>query len=382
MRHPDLKRLKEPYPGDTTEPSPGPAAALGVEVPCWGRLEQEILGDLSLQPPFGIGWWAPQPGTSRRILISDQLYCCTRSVQDNLIEAGLHWLEFLDCADRESDLMANAVAIKNGQVLVNAPRRQSPFEDVGTQLVRLHAAGVVRALSGALDCLAGSIVGVLALPTRILKADFGGVRGLLKKKMTVTSPSEGERAQADFGGRLETLIGAVGAAGWLDWTLAFRNMLVHRGRRIEIGQFVPREPVLYGPDGKAVPRVRVVTQLPLDPGRSDVEVFLDPSITPVLTEDAEQTLSGLVASTRLLIDRMGEALLEVWCWRRLHPDKLQQPKTQWPDGASTYSLGFSGYAPGSFSYSPSQFMTHPVVVRRMRAAALDDKTRSQWPTFD
>ena len=107
--------------------------------------------------------------------------------------------------------------------------------------------------------------------------------------------------QVSFAQKFEALIAMTGPAGWLDWTLQFRNMLVHRGRRIEIGQFVPRTPVLYGADGQPVPRVRVVTHLARDPSRSDVEVFLDadqPS-PPVLTEDAEQTLRGIFASTWL-----------------------------------------------------------------------------------
>lgn len=382
MREADLIRLGRPHEGDNSSPSPGPSSALGLSVPSWSLLEREILNDLNTQPPYGIGWWAPYPGTSRRILISDQLYCCTASVQDNLIEAALHWLEFLECSDRESDLMANVVRVVNGEIVVKMPRRQSPLEDLGPQFVVLHAAGAVRALSGALDCLAGSVVGVLALPTKLLTADFRGVRDILKKKADTGSLTEGERVQAEFGRRLEKSIAAAGAEGWLEWTLAFRNMLVHRGRRIEIGQFVPREPLKQGPDGRPIPVVRVVTQLPRDPGRSDIEVFLDQSLTPVLTEGAEQTLSGLVGSTRQLIEDTGQALSEVWQWRRSNPQLLQQPAKQWPKGAATESLQFSGYAPESFPYSPSQITTHPIIVQRMRAAALDDETRSKWQSFD
>ncbi len=47
--------------------------------------------------------------------------------------------------------------------------------------------------------------------------------------------------------------------GWLDWTLDFRNMLVHRGRRFEYGQFVPRSPILYGADAQRLLRARRVT---------------------------------------------------------------------------------------------------------------------------
>jgi len=276
MRAADVARLSQPYGGDPSVPGPGPAVALGVATPTWQQLETAILDDLATQPPYGISWWAPHPGASRRILISDQLYACTHSTSDNLVEAALHWLEFLDFADRESDRLAYAVKFEKGEFVVKAPRRQSPIEDIGVEFVRLHVAGMVRALAGALDCMAGSIIGVVALPTRILRADFGVVRSMLRK--IAEKPSgEGQGVQADFGKKLETMIASNGADGWLDWALAFRNMLVHRGRRIEVGQFVPRQPMLYGPDGKPVPRVRVINHLPRDPGRSDVEVFLQPT---------------------------------------------------------------------------------------------------------
>ena len=106
------------------------------------------------------------------------------------------------------------------------------------------------------------------------------------------------------------------------------------------------------------------------------------SKTLVLTEDADQTLRGLLESTKSLIEGTAQELLEVWNWRRAHPASLTQPKAQLPNGASTESIGFSGYAPGSFDYSSSMMMTHPVVVQRMCAAALDDEARPQWKTFD
>jgi hypothetical protein len=240
---------------------------------------------------------------------------------------------------------------------------------------------MVRALAGALDCVAGTIIGVVALPIRILRADFGVVRSMLRK-IAEKPTGQGEGVQADFGKKLESLIASSGSDGWLDWALTFRNMLVHRGRRIEVGQFIPREPMLYGPDDKPVPRVRVLTHLPRDPGRSDVEVLLQPFESPVLTENAEQTLGGLLRSTTALVEAVAEELYGFWRWRKTNSNELHQPVAQWPNGVSTESGSFAGYAPGSFSYSPSMMMTHPVVVRRMRAAALDDKARPQWKTFD
>jgi hypothetical protein len=92
MRPEDLARLNELYP-EHVEPTDADArAAIGVNLPPWTALEDEIFADFQEQPPYGIGWWAPDPSTSRRILISDQLYCCLESVAGNLTEAALHWL--------------------------------------------------------------------------------------------------------------------------------------------------------------------------------------------------------------------------------------------------------------------------------------------------
>lgn len=113
-----------------------------------------------------------------------------------------------------------------------------------------------------------------------------------------------------------------------------------------------------------------------------MEVFLDVPNSPLLTEGDDQTLRGLMESMKALVEGTAQELGEVWKWRRTHRDHLVQPVAQWPDGASTESIGFSGYAPDSFRYAPSMMTTHPVVFKRMRAAALDDDARPQWRTFD
>lgn len=381
MRTADIKRLSEPYSDDSDQSSADPAQPLGVDTPKWKQLEIAILEDLCTQQPYGIGWWAPHPGTSRRVLISDHLYACTRSVLDNMVESALHRLEVLDWSEQESDRLANVVRVVNGSLDLQMPRPRNPLESLSNQMVRLHVAGTVRALAGVLDCVSGTIIGVLALPTSILKADFGVVRSLLKKSV-VNRSTEGERVQAAFSLKFEGLIRSAGPDGWLEWALAFRNMLVHRGRRIELGQFVQRTPVLYGGDGKPVLRARRVTHLPRDPERSDVEAFLQASSTPLLTEADDQTLHGLIESTESLVEGIAGELAGVWKWRRASPSALPQPKQQWQNGASTDSIGFLGYAPGTYEYSPSLMTTHPVVFKRMRAAAVDDQSRPLWKTFD
>ncbi len=166
-------------------------------------------------------------------------------------------------------MFADAVQIERGQVVVRSPRRERPLDDVVLDMCDLHLLGVARALSGALDCFAAVIIGVMALRTSILRADFGVLRHRILSRLS--SPTDdGQRMQSDFAATLESLIARHGPTGWLNWVLDFRHMLVHRGRRLTTSQFVPRSTTLYGPDGRLIPRVRVVRQLPRDPGRSDV----------------------------------------------------------------------------------------------------------------
>ena len=384
MRPADIARLSQPYPDGPDKSTTGPTHAIGVQTPNWEALEQRIFDDFTTEQPYGIGWWAPHPGTSRRILISDQLYACTTSVSSNLIEAGLHWLELLDAVDREDTFQADVIQIVDGQPQMCARPRLTPLESLGPDMVRLHQVGVARALSGALDCAAGTIIGVMALPLSILKAGFNGVQRYTGPGLAATT--EGKTLQEQFAIQLTETIGRVGPAGWLDWVLNFRNMLVHRGRRIEMGQFVPRESELCDASGRPILRARVVTHLPLEPDRSDMDVHRELDLPPVLTEDVRQTLEGSMRSVCALVEALGEQLAVAWAWRKEHPAKLTQPKAQWPHvghpATPNRQPPFAGYAPGSHAYKPEIFSFHPDTATRLLAAALMDHQRHEWRRFD
>ena len=351
MRATDLDRLNEPYPKDLEPTEEDARAAIGVRLPHWASLESEIFSDFVEQQPYGIGWWAPGPGTSRRILIADQLLCCLASVAGNMTEAALHWLEYLEASDRDSARLAHSVKMLPSGPDIDLPRPRSASEQLVLDLVRMHQAGLIRAIASSLDCLAGVTIGVAALPQSILKADFKETRAALAR--IDGAASAGAKAQEEFAARLESAIAAAGPQGWLDWTLDLRNMLVHRGRRIEMGQYLPITPVLLGPDGKPAPRARRVSHLPRDPGRSDIEVFIDMPWNMVLHEDETQTLEGLMNSTVLLLEAAAQHLLNFWRWRRAHPGDLRQPADQWKNGPSKQSTGFNGYAPESLRLAPS-----------------------------
>ena len=376
MRPEDLARLKELYPQNVEPTDADARAAIGINLPRWTALEDEIFADFTEQPPYGIGWWAPDPGTSRRILVGDQLHCCLESVAGNMTEAALHWLEYLGASDRDNARLADAVKMTPTGPVISPPRSRNAFEQLCPDFIRIHQAGMIRSLASALDCLAGVVIGVAALPMSILRADFDRARAKLAKINGALNV--GTDMQAQFAAQLEAGISAAGPQGWLDWTLDFRNMLVHRGRRIELGQYLPITPVLLGADGQPFPRARRVAHLPRNPGRSDVEVFLGTPWNTVLHEEGQQTLQGLINSASQLVETMATHLMDLWRWRRGHPTDLHQPAEQWKDGPSTHSTGFNGYAPGSLSLSPGMGMMHPITARRFHAAALDDAARPQW----
>lgn len=384
MKASDSARLSQPFPGGPDVSGRAPVAALGVEIPAWDALEDRIFADLIEDAPYGIGWWAPHPGTSRRILISDHLYACTASVSTNLVEAGIHLLELIDAIEREDDFHADAIHIVRGTPTMRLRPRTTALEALGPEIVRMHEAGVARALSGALDCAAGSIIGVMALPRNILKADFMGVVLYMRNRKD-WQQTQGHDYQRTFLADLNSIIDKAGPAGWFDWLLNFRNMLVHRGRRLEIGQFLPREPVLLDGRGRPVLRARVVTHLPLQPERSDVDIHREPNLPPVLTEDSRQTLEGAMGSVRSLLGALAERLNAAWDWRKANPAVLPQPQQQWAEvlpPAQGQAEGFGGYAPGSHPYEPEQLMSHPRIGHRMLAAALFDHQRAQWHNFD
>ncbi len=386
MRAVDLAHLSKPYP-ESSEPTEQDArSAIGVRLPNWSSLESEVFEDFVEGPPYGVGWWAPNPGTSRRILIADQLLCCLSSVPCNMTEAALHWLEFLDMSEQDSARLAYAVQMLPSGPVIDPPPARSVFEQLLPDLVRMHQAGAVRAVASALDCLAGVVIGVAALEQSILRADFKDVRKLLgkiaKQANSDVSVAPGVIMQAKLARRLEEAICLAGPKGWLDWVLDLRNMLVHRGRRVERGQYLALESRLLGPDGHPILRAQRVGHLPRDPGRSDIEVLLDEPCHLVLHEEEACTLRGIIDSTIVLLEMVAKELSDLWRWRRTSPGELRQPVHQWPKGPSKHTTGFNGHAPGSLSFEPAMGIVNPKEERRFRAASVCDSSRDQWVDFD
>ena len=373
MRSQDAARLEIPFsPSD--DPEIAFPKAVGIDTPEVELLYREIFNDLD-DKIFGIGWWAPHPGTSRRILISNYLLECVRSIRTNLTEAELHLLEAVDYWEKEGDFLANSISVDdNGKPIINVPSRTRPIDDLARRMATLHTVGFFRALVGALDCLGASIVGVLAIPTSITFADLKRTNKILVKSQNPI--------HMGFRTKLDGILVAAGPAGWADWTIDFRNMVTHRGRRVHITQLVPRGVPILGPDGKVIPRVRIAEHLPSDPCRSQVEAFLDDGRLQVLTEHAEITLRGALSSAIDAIRKSALELSQIWVLRRKNPSLLTQPRENWPNFPDANQTHFNGYSPGTTPYKPTEWRAHADLYKLFTTAALSDDLRTRWDTFD
>ena len=169
-------------------------------------------------------------------------YTSVREVRPTtLSKAKLHWLEFLDWKDRDDSLIP--IEVRNGGPWPGAPRRSNPLQVLTPKILELHTVGAIRALATALDCLAGTIVAIVALPTNILRADFKRVRRKLinVRNHEASNSIRNEEIQAQLSKVIDGLIDQHGPSGWVEWMLDYRNMVVHRGRRLHFGQILPVE---------------------------------------------------------------------------------------------------------------------------------------------
>lgn len=336
-----------------------------------------------MESPYGLSWLADSCGTKLRVLVSDYLYCCVASVTGHMREAGIHWLELLDSVERNNARFSDSLSVIDGEVVPATRPSASPIEHLTVDLVSLHRAGMIRAVASALDCVAGAVAGIAALPEPIMRVGWPGIRRYLAK-LPANQGDEVVAFQQHVASELERAISSCGPPGWLEWVLDYRNMLVHRGRRIETGQLEVSSQPRLDVDGSMQPTVSVLTHLPRDPARSDVEVFLESGGVGrgLLSEPSELTLLATLVSTRDLIECMA-SLLSVACdKRRANPLAIRQPLEQWPKGPSSERGRFEGYQPGALTFEANMLVSGGAIVRRLRSAALDDANRGRWETFD
>lgn len=252
MRTSDLHALSKPYEGHGGSSDDAFADAVQADAPSLRGQGTEIAGDMDRKHGiWGVGWWFPHPGTKRRILISDYLLRAASDVETNLVEAKVHLLELASALEEEDRFVERAIDYDDeGMAHIAMPPRLAAIDDLPRILRGMHIAGFFRAIGSAVDCLAAAAVGVLAIPERIQFIDLGQVRKALDKGPGADS------AVADLWQPVKDAVASAASSqpGWLDWTLDYRNTLVHRARPITTTSLKP-EPTVLRHD-RWVPHIR------------------------------------------------------------------------------------------------------------------------------
>ena len=108
MRQEEISKLNEPYTDTSSDVDRRFDSVIGADVPSSIKLFNEITADLDTQL-FGISWW--QTSVQERILIGDYLYQCADGIEKNLVEAKLHYLEWLDVRERQNNRIADVLSL-------------------------------------------------------------------------------------------------------------------------------------------------------------------------------------------------------------------------------------------------------------------------------
>jgi hypothetical protein len=371
MRARDKEWLSRSYAsGDTF------ADTVDVRLPALIRLSNEVGLDLDAVA-HGVRWWSDHLDGTAVTLISDHLVECSASVATNLVEARLHLLELQDFSEQEQAFVAQPLTYgRDGRpnIPLHPPRRR-PMDDLPSTMTDLHITGFFRAVTSAFDCLGAVIVGVTGLACPILTASLKDVRNRLS---TIRPADDGTRFLTEFGTVLERLVTKAGPTDWLPWVDQMRNMLVHRGRRFHVSSWEPRGAYsdLVGPDGLRVRMAWPVRHLPREPAVSDAMAMASGFEIPVLGEDMNKTVKGVMGSALALCDSVAHELVRAWRQRRERPGLVKQPPTQWPALKPTARSAFTGYDVNTEPFRPDVIVTSPEIVKRLVVTGNGTPSRS------
>lgn len=216
------------------------------------------------------------------------------------------------------------------------------------------------------------MVGVVALPISLRRSDISSAERALPTNANPGIP--GRQVQVDFRDFFEKVKQASGPKDWLEWTTQYRNMFVHRGRRITYNQIHPRETPLYDERGQWIPRATSTMHLARCPDKSHAEAMISKDM--ILNEDADITLHGVFESCRDLEEHVCERLVSIWRERRNNPALLEQPPSQWD--TRIRQCTFAGYDPSAERINADILMSNPILRHRLLAASLDDSHSKLW----
>lgn len=373
MKKSDVDRFIKEYAGEQGLVKRGPFThALGINPEAIVTLHELIFNDFD-QKTYGIGWWKnyePSLDWKQRVLISDQLFKCVSTAEDNLIDLHLHFLEAQDCWEKYNSHVADSVTSNPDGKLIPNVRPPNALADLNINLTNIHIAGFFRAVGSIADCLAGAIVGVVGLRLDLKRADLERTRKHFQKEKNLTI------LQKEFGEKLEAQIQEAGPDGWLSWAMQHRNMMVHRARRFTMDTHMIYS--LPRPSSNSLITTKAFHHLVLNPELSDIEALVQNDLELLLGESAETTMRGILGSLQTFLDSCVVELAEIWKKRKADPFLIPQPAFQWREAPASATEKFAGYSPALMLPEYKEILSSGQMLFRMKSASLDRDEIKRW----
>lgn len=300
----------------------------------------------------GIAWWVDYPlSTQTRALLSHYTVSVVRGVEANLDEASFHCFQYQDRVRTEDNFLTSRFRQAKGQI-PDLRSRQEIDRRRQTEISAQQGA-FFRSIGSVLDTLAGVAIAVGALQLDLLRADFGMLRTsdtsdayprlngeagrLLRKALADKDTSEAIIQEALLRS-VRAAVDAAGPPGWAQWTLDTRNNFVHRPRWLNL--VMHHQPSRTSP----ITWFRPLPRIPAD-GEGSALRTADSLADTHLTEDALDSMQGVLESVDALTKAVIEQCAHLWRRRRANPRLLTQPDTQWKERSVITTFG--GYNPGS-----------------------------------
>jgi hypothetical protein len=313
----------------------------------------------------GVAWWDLDP--ARSILIGDYLIGLMESAEANLTQAAMHLAltKKLWAADAFATSAGMQSASVRGQGIFAPPTERDANRRVEADG---QVAGFFRAAGSALDNIAGVVVGVAGLRTLIAHASWTDLQ-LGKPRPSGLAPAgPGQDLQIAMVDDVRAAL-STGPDGWSDWTMDFRNTLVHRASRLAMFISDPRQP-----DGFLRPLPRHPAQT-----RSESMARTDRLGQDVVPEHGAYTMAAILTCLIELVTDATTACINAWDTRRENPGLILQPLQQWPRLAQGRESTFGGSRPVSLPKMKRGAMAmNPTTFDRIKAARLLDPDRAPW----
>jgi len=184
----------------------------GIDLQQVRGLGDLVLGDLD-PAVGGVGWWAGGVPVQFSILVGDFLQQSVAAIPDGLLRAYIALDDLETLWTEEEGRWRESIRIHGGSTHYPFPVR--PSDETGHSRQDFLLQSVFDSFGRILDHVAALLIAVFDLRRHLRRADWAALRKTWSAETL----------------DLEGMLDSAGPAGWLTWTLDYRNMLAHRPRQ-------------------------------------------------------------------------------------------------------------------------------------------------------